>query len=336
MTETKDDITLDLERVEQASARGQMLDFPPTLLSRILERFIDSVAAVINWIWAVLVLVIVANVIGRYALSVNYVWVEEVQWHLYAIGYMLGIGYALRHDGHVRVDALALHFRPITRAWIELFGILILIAPVIYMIVSYAIPFVDNALQTGERSAAPNGLGNRWAMKAVVLIAFIYLGIATLARLSRVMAFLWEYHIGRSLPRAITTGITAIIFAITVYAGVMPFYMVMLGPHPRPRDVERLLASVYQRPPLRITELDCGGLFPSVEIDRSGERARLLWRFGWRCAVTASITGDRDDLLFGQPMVEGAEIRGTLRLDRTFRWGEARSALMLVSDPRSG
>jgi hypothetical protein len=53
---------------------------------------------VINWIWIILVLIIVVNVTMRYALRVNYIWVEEVQWHMYAVGFMLGIGYAILHD----------------------------------------------------------------------------------------------------------------------------------------------------------------------------------------------------------------------------------------------
>jgi TRAP-type mannitol/chloroaromatic compound transport system permease small subunit len=47
---------------------------------------------------------------------VNYIWIEEVQWHMYAVGFMLGIGYAVKHDGHVRVDVLAMNFSPEARA----------------------------------------------------------------------------------------------------------------------------------------------------------------------------------------------------------------------------
>jgi TRAP-type mannitol/chloroaromatic compound transport system permease small subunit len=125
--------------------------------------------------------------------SVNYIWVEEVQWHMYAVGFMLGIGYALKHDAHVRVDVLAANLRPRTRAWIEFIGLVVLVAPFIYMILSYAIPFVEASWRRGESSSAPGGLNHRWAIKAVIVLAFVYLGLAAFARFLRICAFLFGY-----------------------------------------------------------------------------------------------------------------------------------------------
>ncbi|MBK5927841.1 TRAP transporter small permease subunit [Rhodobaculum claviforme] len=194
----KSDIDIDPAQVEQASARGHALDFPRTRLSDAIEAVIDVVGGVINWIWIVLVLVIVANVVGRYALGVNYIWVEEMQWHMYAVGFMLGIGYALRHDAHVRVDVVAMNLRPRTRAVIELLGLLLLVAPMVYLILLYAIPFTEASFNRGERSSAPGGLANRWAIKGVIVVAFVYLGLAAFARAVRICALLF----GVPRPRA--------------------------------------------------------------------------------------------------------------------------------------
>ena len=198
----KDDkgIDLDLERVEKASARGQALDFPNTALSDAIEAVIDFIGGIVNWIWILLVLIIVANVVGRYAVGVNYIWVEEVQWHMYAVGFMLGIGYALRHDSHVRVDVVAMNLRPRTRAVIELLGLLVLVAPVVYLILLYAIPFTEASWRRGEVSSAPGGLSHRWAIKGVIVVAFAYLGLAALARAVRICSYLF------GVPRARTTG----------------------------------------------------------------------------------------------------------------------------------
>ncbi len=191
-------LDLDLERVEAASARGAALQFPRTWLSDIIEAVIDFFGFLVNWIWIVLVLVIVLNVVGRYAFGVNYVWVEEMQWHMYAVGFMLGIGYALRHDAHVRVDVVAMNLRNRTRAWIELFGLLLLVAPVVYLIVSYAIPFTETSFRRGERSSAPGGLANRWAIKGVIVVAFVYLGLAAFARVVRICSYLFGFPRARA------------------------------------------------------------------------------------------------------------------------------------------
>lgn len=191
MEPQKPGIALDLDKVDERSSRAHGLDFPRTAVSDMLEAVVEFVGRTINWIWIILVLVIIANVVGRYAFSVNYIWVEEMQWHMYAVGFMLGIGYAVKHDAHVRVDVLATTLRPRTRAWIELFGILVLLVPVLYVILASAIPFVEASWSRGERSSAPGGLANRWAIKGVIIVAFVYLGLAILARFLRICALLF-------------------------------------------------------------------------------------------------------------------------------------------------
>jgi TRAP-type mannitol/chloroaromatic compound transport system permease small subunit len=97
---------------------------------------------------------------------------EELQWHLYALGWMIGLAYALKLDGHVRVDVLADRLAPRTRAWIELFGLLLLVLPLCYIMLTYGWPFVQRSWQLNEVSAAPGGLPARWIIKSVILLAF--------------------------------------------------------------------------------------------------------------------------------------------------------------------
>jgi TRAP-type mannitol/chloroaromatic compound transport system permease small subunit len=198
MGQTPTPIEMDLDKVEDAGARSGALVFPRTRPSDLIEAVLSSLSYLLNAIWIVLVLIIVVNVTMRYALNVNYVWVEEVQWHLYAIGFMFGIGYGLMHDSHVRVDVLAATFRPTTRAWIELIAIVFIILPLCWILISYALPFVEASYRRGERSSAPGGLGNRWMIKGVIVLAFAYIGLAALARLMRVTSHLFSFPRPRS------------------------------------------------------------------------------------------------------------------------------------------
>lgn len=182
---------VDVEKVEQAAARGHPLDFPHTRVSDAIDRFIVAVASVVNWIWVVLILLIVLNVALRYLFGTNIVALEEAQWHLYAIGFMLGLGFAVDQDGHVRVDVLAERFSDRTRAWIEFLGLLLVVLPLVVIILWQAWPFVMRAYELDEVSAAPGGLPYRWAIKSVILIAFAYLGLAAVSRLLRVSAALF-------------------------------------------------------------------------------------------------------------------------------------------------
>ncbi len=186
------------ENAIDAAGHGSGLNFPQTRISSILEAGLGAVSYILNSIWIILVMIIVVNVTMRYVFNVNNVWVEEVQWHLYAVGFMFGIGYAILHDAHVRVDAMAANFRPATRAWIELFMIALILLPMSYIMVSYAIPFVELSYRRGETSSAPGGLTHRWMIKSVIVLAFAYIGIAAFARLTRVTSFLFAFP--RSLP----------------------------------------------------------------------------------------------------------------------------------------
>ncbi|MCC5961127.1 MAG: TRAP transporter small permease subunit [Rhodobacteraceae bacterium] len=193
MSQQHPEINLDLEQVEDAGARSHGLDFPHTWLSDLIEKALELLSYVLNSIWIVLIVIIVANVIMRYALNVNYIWIEEVQWHMYAVGFMFGIGYALMHDAHVRVDALAAGFRIRVRAWIEFISIVVIILPMCWIIISYGIPFVEASYNRGERSSAPGGLANRWMIKSVIVLAFAYIGLAAFSRMLRVTALLFNF-----------------------------------------------------------------------------------------------------------------------------------------------
>jgi TRAP-type mannitol/chloroaromatic compound transport system permease small subunit len=179
-------VDIDLDAIEAASVRGHALDFPGNAISSAIDRGVVALAAVFNWIWLLLIVLIVVNVLLRYVAGTNFIAMEELQWHLYAVGFLLGLGYAVSLDGHVRVDVLAEHWPERRRAWIEFFGILLLAFPFVAVVVAEAIPFVSRSYMINEVSAAPGGLKFRWIIKSFIIIAFVYLGFALLARFLRV------------------------------------------------------------------------------------------------------------------------------------------------------
>jgi TRAP-type mannitol/chloroaromatic compound transport system permease small subunit len=56
----------------------------------------------------------------------------------------------------------------------------------------FSVPFVARSFELSEVSNAPGGLPFRWAIKAMLPVGFFILGLAALARLSRVWRFLFE------------------------------------------------------------------------------------------------------------------------------------------------
>lgn len=151
-----------------------------------IERIIDRTANALSWVWLALIGVIGIAVVLRFLFGIGRIELEELQWHLYAIGFLAGIFGCTVHDRHVRVDVLRERFAPRTRDWIDLYGILLFQLPFIVLMIWSALPMVAESFATGERSASAGGLPFRWILKAVLPISFTLLGMATLAQLLRV------------------------------------------------------------------------------------------------------------------------------------------------------
>lgn len=190
------------ERVVEAVAAAEhgsaAIPLPETRISRALDAFIEAIGRAVSWLWVVLVLIIIANVVLRYVFNLGLIVFEELQWHIYAVGFMIGLSFALVADRHVRIDVLADRFAIRTRAWIELVGLLVFLIPFALLIAWDAIPFVQRSWEANEVSIAPGGLPARWALKSVIIIALVLLAIAAFSRLTRVAAYL--FGVPKPLP----------------------------------------------------------------------------------------------------------------------------------------
>lgn len=174
-----------------AKSHASIKQLPHTALSLGFDRAVRAIGSAVSWIWMVLLLVVVGNVVMRYVFGQGRIEFEEIQWHLYSVGFLIGLSYALEADDHVRIDLLYERFGLKTKAWVEFLGILIFLIPFIVVVIVYAIPFLTYSIRINEVSEAPGGLPARWAIKSVLLIGFILLAVATLSRLSRCTAYLF-------------------------------------------------------------------------------------------------------------------------------------------------
>jgi TRAP-type mannitol/chloroaromatic compound transport system permease small subunit len=164
---------------------------PHTPISRRLDPLLTRTGHLAGWMWLVLLITIVGNVTMRHVAGEGFVQFEELQWHLYATGFLLGLSYAYQADAHVRVDLVQERLPPRMRAWIELYGILLLLLPFVLLVLVFGVPFVRSSFAAGEISQAPGGLPFRWLIKAMLPLGFLLLLLAAVSRLSRVWAFLF-------------------------------------------------------------------------------------------------------------------------------------------------
>ena len=159
-------------------------------LCQAIDGLIRRISSAAAWLNAVLILVIIAQVVLRYAFGKGMVVLEELQWHLYAVAFMVGLAYVLTEDANIRLDILHSRFSRRTREVIEICGIVLLLTPFIVIFFTHSLDFVANAWRVGERSDAPMGLPFRWAIKAVIPFSFGLLFLAALSRLLKAVAYL--------------------------------------------------------------------------------------------------------------------------------------------------
>lgn len=149
----------------------------------IINRFSDTLGKASAVLFLLLLANVFYDVIMRYLFNDVSIGMQELEWHLYASIFMLGIPYTLYKEGHVRVDILYEGLSLRKQAWIDLLGTLLLLIPFTLLVAWYGIDFVKESYELGERSGDPGGLPYRWLIKAVIPFAFIAISISGLGLL---------------------------------------------------------------------------------------------------------------------------------------------------------
>lgn len=100
---------------------------------------------------------------------------QELEWHLFAIIFLLSAGYTLKIDEHVRVDVFYSRFSEKKQAWINLFGSLFFLIPFCVILIVSSENFVFISFRVGETSPDAGGLPARYILKALIPISFFFL-----------------------------------------------------------------------------------------------------------------------------------------------------------------
>ena len=132
--------------------------------------------------WLVLLATLISsgNAVMRYGFDYSSNAWLEIQWYLFALIFLLGAGYTLKHNGHVRIDILYNRFGPRGRAWIDLAGGLLFLLPMAMLLAWLAWPMFHEAWITHEMSPDAGGLV-RWPVKLLLPAGFALLALQGVA-----------------------------------------------------------------------------------------------------------------------------------------------------------
>ncbi|MFA0963878.1 TRAP transporter small permease subunit [Roseivirga sp. BDSF3-8] len=150
-----------------------------------IDHFTEFAGKLVSWVTVLLVLVVFYDVVTRYFFNYTTVATIELEWHLFSLIFLLGAGYALKHDRHVRVDVFYTRFSEKKKAMINLTGSLLFLIPFCAIVIYAALPFVQNSYSISETSPDPGGLPGRFVIKGAIVIGFSLLLIQAIGELLR-------------------------------------------------------------------------------------------------------------------------------------------------------
>jgi TRAP-type mannitol/chloroaromatic compound transport system permease small subunit len=130
------------------------------------------VGRAVAWVTFLVVVVVFSDVVMRYAFNISYVFTQELEWHLFSVIFLIGAGYTLLQDGHVRVDIIYQRFGAKGKAWINFVGVLVFLLPGCYMVIATSLNFVQMAFASLEGSPDPGGVPYRFILKACIPVGF--------------------------------------------------------------------------------------------------------------------------------------------------------------------
>lgn len=139
---------------------------------RTIDRLNSWVGKLAGFVALLMVLVVTTDVIMRYAFDTTFVAVQELEWHLFGVLFLIGAGYTLLVDGHVRVDVFYQRLSPKGQAWINLLGVIFFLLPGCFLVLETSWQFFDMSLSINEGSPDPGGLPARWVLKSFIPLGF--------------------------------------------------------------------------------------------------------------------------------------------------------------------
>ena len=161
-------------------------------LSESLRRLLEVIALASGWLLVAMASVTCFDVIARkFGMQLPYTKLQELEWHFHAAIFSLWMGYCYTINAHPRVDTFTEGATFRARAWIELFGCVVLALPYVALVAYHSLSFVASSYALNEQSDSTVGLTHRWIIKGIYAAGLWMVVLGILSVLLRVIVFLF-------------------------------------------------------------------------------------------------------------------------------------------------
>lgn len=127
-------------------------------IAGLIDSISVAVGRAVSWLTLVMVVVTFVIVVLRYVFDSGLIWLQESVTWMHAIVFMLGAGYTLQREEHVRVDVFYRNMSPRQRGWVNLLGTLLFVFPLCVFFIVASADYVAASWAIGEVSRDAGGL----------------------------------------------------------------------------------------------------------------------------------------------------------------------------------
>ncbi|WP_374400626.1 TRAP transporter small permease subunit [Niveibacterium sp.] len=158
-------------------------------LSRLIDLLNERIARAAFWLILIMTLISAGNAVVRKLFNMSSNSLLEIQWYLFSGVFLLCAAFALQKNAHVRIDVIYGKFSKRTQMWVDIFGTVLFLFPMAFIILKLSWPVFMTSLQSGETSANAGGL-KLWPARLILPVGVFLLILQGFSEIFKRLAFL--------------------------------------------------------------------------------------------------------------------------------------------------
>ena len=152
----------------------------------LLENVVEWIGKCVAWLVLLMAFVTVIVVARRYIFQAGgEIYLQESVIYMHSLMFMFGLSYAMKHDGHVRVDLFYSRFGPRSKAIVDIAGHILFLLPTCLVIAIFSLEYVAASWRVLEGSREVGGIPGVYLLKTVIPLTAVLLVLQSMLDVSR-------------------------------------------------------------------------------------------------------------------------------------------------------
>lgn len=152
----------------------------------LFDSVVEGIGKCVAWLVLLMAIVTVVVVTRRYLFQVGgEIYLQESVIYMHSLVFMFGLSYAMKHDGHVRVDLFYSRFGIRRKALVDIAGHLLFLVPTCIVIAFFSFDYVAASWRVFEGSREVGGIPGIYLLKTVIPVTAFLLLLQSLLEISR-------------------------------------------------------------------------------------------------------------------------------------------------------